>query len=206
MRGWKKRLLCTMLAGVTVLSGCSAGGSGASGSSAGESSGEQTTAEAAKDIVVWTGQRADAAYRDELLKSYNEAHPESNVKMEIFTEDYATTLELAFTSKQAPDIFQVVNNAQYYVERDMLLPLDEFITDEFKARFGDLYSIDQVNNVDGKMYTLTERGITYRLLYNKDIFEQVGIKEPPKNMDEVYEYAKQITEWGRDQGIYGFAM
>ena len=68
MRGWKKRLLCTMLAGVTVLSGCSAGGSGASGSSAGESSGEQTTAEAAKDIVVWTGQRADAAYRDELLK------------------------------------------------------------------------------------------------------------------------------------------
>ena len=63
MRGWKKRLLCTMLAGVTVLSGCSAGGSGASGSSAGESSGEQTTAEAAQDIVVWTGQRADAAYR-----------------------------------------------------------------------------------------------------------------------------------------------
>ena len=157
-------------------------------------------------LICWTGQRADAAFREEKLKQWNAEHPDAQVDMEIYTEDYATTLELAFTSKQAPDIFQVVNNAQYYVERDMLMPLDKFLTEEEKERYGDLFAIDSVNRVDGQMYTLTERGITYRLLYNKDIFEAAGIQEPPKTMDEVVEYARKITEWGKDQGIYGFAM
>lgn len=207
MKGLGKAL-CVILAGTMVLTGCGSGQKANTdvGATVGKTEGEKQASNTPKDIVLWTGQRADAAYRDAMLKEYNEKNPDTNVKMEIFTENYATTLELAFTSKQAPDIFQVVNNAQYYVERNMLMPLDDFITDDFKARFGDLYSIDQVNSVDGKMYTLTERGITYRLLYNKDIFEQAGIAAPPKTMDEVYEDAKIITEWGKSQGIYGFAM
>lgn len=196
--------IAVSLACIMSITGCSGNGKEAESKSGG---GAQTQeGKTPKEILVWTGQRADAVYREKKLEEYNTANPDSKVKMEIYTEDYASTLELAFTSKQSPDIFQVVNNAQYYVERYMLMPLDDFITDDFKARFGDLYSIDQINNVDGKMYTLSERGITYRLLYNKDIFDQVGLAGPPKTMEEVYDYAKQITEWGKNEGIYGFAM
>lgn len=187
------------------LTGCSRGNETAPSETTTESQGEERT-ESGDELIVWTGQRADAAFREEKLNAWNTDHPDSRASMVIYTEDYATTLELAFTSKQAPDIFQIINNAQYYVERDMLLPLDDFLTEEEKARYGELYAIENVNQVDGKMYTLTERGITYRLLYNKDIFQAAGISAPPKTMDEVVEYARKITEWGKKDGIYGFAM
>lgn len=159
------------------------------------------------ELVLWTAQRADLAIREKRLAEFSAAHPDIKVKMEIFTENFLSTLELSYASGQSPDIFQVAdNNVSYFVERNMVQPLDKYITPAYKARFGDLYSIDQVNTVDGKVYTLPERGVTYRLLYNKDIFDKVGISGPPKTLDELYEYSKKITEWGKKDGIYGIGM
>jgi multiple sugar transport system substrate-binding protein len=158
-------------------------------------------------VLVWTGTRSDLAYREPKMAEFNRANPNIEVKMEVFTDNYLSTLELAFASGQAPDIFlSVDNNATYYVDRNMPIPLDKYITPEFKARFGDLYSIDLVNTVDGKIYTLTERGVTYRLLYNQDIFDALGISGPPKSLEELYDYAKRITDWGKKDGIYGFGI
>jgi multiple sugar transport system substrate-binding protein len=159
------------------------------------------------ELVLWTAQRADLAIREKKLAEFNAANPDIQVKMEIFTENFLSTLELSYASGQSPDIFQVAdNNASYFVERNMVQPLDKYITPAYKARFGDLYSIDQVNTVNGKVYTLPERGVTYRLLYNKDIFDKVGISAPPKTLDELYEYSKKITDWGKKDGIYGIGM
>ena len=208
MRRSMKKIVCLSLGvclSVLAFTGCSntpktEGTVAEEGNTAGKTNTAKTK------ITLWTGQRADYVIREEKLAAYNEASEDTEVEMQIYTEDYATTLELSFTSNQAPDIFQVVNNAKYYVDREMLLPLDEFLTESEIARYGDLFGIDQVNMVDGKTYTLAERGITYRLIYNKDILAAAGISEPPKTMEQVYEYAKQITEWGKDQGIYGFAI
>lgn len=202
-RQWGLRMACGLLA-CSLLAGCASGSSGSSASGAspsGENAPEEKT-----EILLWSGSRADLAFRERKLAEFNEANPDMNVRMEVFTEDYGTTLELAFTSNQAPDIFQVDTNAQYYVERNMIAPIDAYITDEHRQRFGELLQVDQVNQVDGKLYTLAERGITYRLLYNKDIFAQVGLPGPPKTLQELYDYARQITEWGKKDGIYGFAM
>jgi multiple sugar transport system substrate-binding protein len=158
-------------------------------------------------VVVWTAQRADLAIREKKLAEFNKANPDIEVKMEIFTENYLSTLELSFDSGQAPDIFQVAdNNASYFVERNMVLPLDKYVTAANKARFGDLYNIDQVNTVNGKVYTLPERGVTYRLLYNQDVFDAAGVAGPPKTLDDVYNYAKKITDWGKKDGIYGLGI
>lgn len=212
-KGMGKMSVLAFALSLTVLAGCSAGGKPSDGSDGTAVAVDQkgggtddTNQPGVKDIVIWTGGRADAVFTEAKLKEYNESHPETNVKMEVYMEDYASTLELAFASKQAPDIFQVINNAQYYVERDMLLPLDEYITDDMKERMGSLYNLDQVNTVDGKTYTLARHGVTYRLIYNKDIFEKVGLAGPPATVEELVEYSRRITEWGKKDGIYGFAM
>jgi multiple sugar transport system substrate-binding protein len=158
-------------------------------------------------ILVWTGTRSDLSFREQKIEEFNRKNPNIEVKMEVFTDNYLSTLELAFASGQAPDIFlSVDNNATYYVERNMAIPLDKYITPENRARFGDLYSIDLVNTVDGNIYTLTERGVTYRLLYNQDIFDALGISGPPKSLEELYDYSKRITDWGKKDGIYGFGV
>jgi len=189
-------VLCCLL--LAVVSACTPQTAGTIGS---ESESVKKT-----DILLWTAQRADIVFREKKLAEFNNANPDLNVKMEAYTEDYATTLELAIASEQAPDIFQVINNARYYVDRNMLQPIDKYVTKDFEQRYGSLFKIDEVNTVDGKLYTLAERGITFRLIYNKDIFEKVGLKEPPKTIEQMYEYAKKITEWGKKDGIYGYAM
>jgi multiple sugar transport system substrate-binding protein len=169
--------------------------------------GQQSAGGGKTQLVLWTAQRHDLALRQRKLEEFSRLHPDIEVKMEIFTENYLSTLDLSFQSGQAPDIFQAAdNNASYFVERNMALPLDKYVTNDYKARFGDLYSIDQVNTVNGQVYTLAERGVTYRLLYNQDIFDAAGIPGPPKTLDELYSYAKKITDWGKKDGIYGIGM
>lgn len=44
-------------------------------------------------------------------------------------------------------------------------------------KFGSLM-IDNVNRLDGKVYSLPNTGLTMRLVYNKDIFTKAGIQNP----------------------------
>lgn len=74
-----------------------------------------------------------------------------------------------------------------------------------KAKFGSLL-IDDVNRFDGKVYSLANTGLTMRLVYNKDLFAKAGIENPPKSLQEMVEDAKKITEVGKAEGIYGFAL
>ncbi len=55
------------------------------------------------------------------------------------------------------------------------------------------------------MYFIPTTGTTCRLFYNKEIFDRVGISEPPKTLEEVVEYAKKINTELSKEGIYGFA-
>lgn len=66
--------------------------------------------------------------------------------------------------------------------------------------------IDNVNRFDGKVYSLPNTGLTMRLVYNKDIFTKAGIQNPPVSLQEMVDDAKKITEAGKSEGIYGFAL
>jgi multiple sugar transport system substrate-binding protein len=159
------------------------------------------------DLKWWSNGRHDLAYRTAGVEQFNAANPDIQIKYEVFTEDYFNTLELSFQSGQAPDMFSSANNpVMYYVERNMCLPLNDYITPQFRARFADPFTIEGVNTVDGKQYSLPEVGVTFRLMYNKEIFKAAGIPEPPKTMDEYYTIAKRITDWGKSRGIYGTAQ
>ena len=74
-----------------------------------------------------------------------------------------------------------------------------------KTKFGSLL-IDDVNRFDGKVYSLANTGLTMRLVYNKDLFAKAGIENPPKSLQEMVEDAKKITDVGKAEGIYGFAL
>ena len=59
--------------------------------------------------------------------------------------------------------------------------------------------------LDGKLYFIPTTGTTCRLFYNKEIFERVGIEQPPQTLEEMVEDAKLITSQLSGEGIYGFA-
>jgi multiple sugar transport system substrate-binding protein len=159
------------------------------------------------EIKVWANVRHDLAFRTACIERFNAGQPDINVVYEVFTDNYFNTLELSFQSGQAPDIFlSAFNPILYYVERNMVQPIDKYLSPQFREKMGEPFSIDGVNTVDGKQYTFSENGVTHRLVYNKEIFRDAGIAGPPRTMDEYYATVKKITEWGRSRGIYGTAQ
>ncbi len=74
--------------------------------------------------------------------------------------------------------------------------VDNFIPNGFDAMTG----------ADGKRYGLPWDGSTWGLFYRKDLFEAAGLdpNKPPKNWDELIEYAKKLTK--SDGSQYGLMI
>lgn len=88
-----------------------------------------------------------------------------------------------------------------------LEPLDELLSNEVKS---DIYE-NLLENVtyDGKMIGVPWTPAPSVLYYNKNLLEQAGIAEPPTNLKEMREQAKQIAALGSDESgntIYGTAI
>ena len=160
-------------------------------------------------IVYWSNLRHDMEYVQKLVDEFNATNDKNiEVEYEVMSENYDNNLELSFQSNQSPDIFRAKSEITPYVKKDMVIPLDKYITDADKEMYGEALGIQNINMYDGKIYTLPQFGSTFRLIYNKDVFEKAGLDPdaPPTTMAELREDAKIITEKLGDQGVYGFAM
>lgn len=156
-------------------------------------------------VVWWTHQRHDMDFMQEHVEKFVKENEDIEIEYVIQTENYGQNLELSFQSGQAPDIFST-GNAKYNVDREMIAPLDDFLTDEHKERFGDLLYVENSNYVDGKTYSLPNVGNIFRFVYNKDLMKKAGITEVPTTLSELVEYAEKVSEVGKDEGAYGFAI
>ncbi|MBB3111511.1 multiple sugar transport system substrate-binding protein [Paenibacillus phyllosphaerae] len=156
-------------------------------------------------LSYWTGDRHDQEYITEVIKSFNASNADNiEVELVVKTDDFNQAIDLAFASGQAPDLIRVKENTiQPWVKKGYLEPIDGFLTDELKAKFP---VIPDFNQIEGKIYSLPNYGSTLRLVYNKDLFAKAGVAAPPKTLDELVETAKKLTEAGKAEGAYGFAL
>ena len=201
-----------MMAAAMALSGCGPTASTENTTGAGaQAAGTQAEAQDGEKIklVYWSNQRHDMEYVQKKINEFNSTNDMNiEVSYEAMTENYDNNLELSFQSNQAPDIFRAKSEITPYIKKDMIIPLDEYLTDEDREKYGDTLGVQNINMYDGKIYSLPQFGNTFRLIYNKDVFEKAGLdpEAPPKSMEELREYAKIITEKLSSEGVYGFAM
>ncbi|SFM22055.1 multiple sugar transport system substrate-binding protein [Paenibacillus sp. 1_12] len=195
------KLTCLLLAVAVVAAGC-----------APKEEPQQTAGASAKKIKLsfWTNARHDIDLMEDKIKKFNETN-KSNVEVEykVMTDNYEQALQVAIQSGEAPDIMNAKSklNLQDLVKMKAVEPLDSYLTPELKSRFGDnLLKLDRINSLDGKVYSLPNYGSTFRVIYNKDLFVKAGLTEPPKSLDDLVTYSKKITEAGKNEGVYGFAM
>jgi len=208
--------ICALL--VLLLSACSSNKSGGDASSASvspaaaspdkpaESASKAPSGEKVK-LVFWTFDRHDANFIQELVDNYNATNTDNiQVEMKSMAENYAQSVDIAFASDQSPDILRPNQDTMIpFMKKNYLAPLDAYLTDEMKEKFGPTFQ-DQVNRFDGKIFSLPNFGYTLRLVYNQELFDKAGIQEPPKSLDELVADAKKITEVGKANGQYGFAL
>lgn len=152
-------------------------------------------------IVVWSFNRHDQEYMNQVVETYNQTNDKGiEVEYIIQTDNFDNMLTMAASSGQSPDIISIdqFRSLDTYKEANLIQPITSFITDTEKTTL-DL----EKNTIEGINADATE---TYwmplckrsgsRLIYNKELFEKAGISQPPKTLDELVTTAKALTDAG----------
>jgi multiple sugar transport system substrate-binding protein len=156
-------------------------------------------------LLYWTGDRHDTEYIKSIIDTFNSTNKD-NIEVEYVVkgDDYNQAIDLSFATSDTPDVFRIKENTiQTYYKKGYMVPIDSYLTEDMKKTFP---AMDDLNRFDGKMYSLPNYGSTQRLVYNLELFDKAGIKNPPTSLKEMVEDAKKITAVGKDSGAYGFAL
>ena len=219
----KKRLIALTLTGLMAVSlAACGGGSGSSTAPAATAGGSESTAggSAAAPSSGYTVSELKVNIWDNNQKAglqqiADEWTAESGVKVSIEVVDwdnYWTLLEAGASGGQMPDVFWMHSNtAQMYMENDLLLNLDSYIEADDTIDLSKYYEgvVKLYNRADnGSQYALPKDHDTIALLYNKALFDKYGVEYPNDDWtwEDLRDAAAKITEAGKADQVYGFAM
>lgn len=201
----KKKLLAAMLCvamAATSLVGC--GGSGDSGKDTDTAkSSEKGSDEEKMELTIWETSRNKDDWYTSMEKKFLEEHPNITLNKVVKEGDPGNEFYQAVASGTAPDLvncsFTMMDS---YITSGILEPLNQY-TDEwdewgnFTKEYVDMFT------KDGKVYGVPNQVAPMLFGYNKALFEEAGIKEPPKTWDEAVEVAKKIND--PDNQVAGYA-
>ena len=206
----KRKLLAATLTAAMVLSLAACGGGSSSSSSGTAASGSGSSGSGELQVNIWDNNQLAG-----LQQIADEWTEESGVKVKINVVDwdnYWTLLEAGASGGQMPDVFWMHSNtAQMYMENDLLLNLDDYIAKDDAIDLANYYEgvVELYNRDDnGSQYALPKDHDTIALLYNKAIFDKYGVEYPTDDWtwEDVRDAATKISEAGKADGIYGYAI
>ena len=206
----KRKLLAATLTAAMVLSLAACGGGSSSSSSGTAASGSGASGSGELQVNIWDNNQLAG-----LQQIADEWTEESGVKVKINVVDwdnYWTLLEAGASGGQMPDVFWMHSNtAQMYMENDLLLNLDDYIAKDDAIDLANYYEgvVELYNRDDnGSQYALPKDHDTIALLYNKAIFDKYGVEYPTDDWtwEDVRDAAAKITEAGKADGVYGYAI
>lgn len=206
----KRKLLAATLTTAMVLSLAACGGGSSSSSSGSAASGSGSSGSGELQVNIWDNNQLAG-----LQQIADEWTEESGVKVKINVVDwdnYWTLLEAGASGGQMPDVFWMHSNtAQMYMENDLLLNLDDYIAKDDAIDLANYYEgvVELYNRDDnGSQYALPKDHDTIALLYNKAIFDKYGVEYPTDDWtwEDVRDAATKITEAGKADGVYGYAI
>ena len=105
--------------------------------------------------------------------------------------DIYTVVNTRLANNDAPDILNIDVFADYQAE-DLLLPAEDYISDETYAKFYESFLEQSV--VDGTVWAVPDLASARAMYYNVDILEEVGVAVPT-TWDELMDVSKKIYEF-----------
>jgi multiple sugar transport system substrate-binding protein len=186
------------MSGLRRIMGCAAGAALAIGLAGG-----QAAASEVRVVVSYYSAQTGPIF-EAMAEEFEKANPDIDIQIEVVNWD---NLEQKLTTDvaggTAPDISIIGTRwLAGYVQEGIAEPLDEYMSDEFKAKFIDVFMSPSV--FDGKTYGLPVAASARAMYYNKAMFKQAGIAEPPATWDELKDAAAKIAALGDD--TYGFGI
>ena len=167
-----------------------------------------TTAEEkieAKKLTFWQFWNIDKSENSIMpaIKEYDDKNPQVEVETtQLGWGDGFSRIQIAIGAGTAPDVLELGSTwVGAFQKNGALSDITEYIKPEVK----DKYVNWDLGELDGKLYAFPWAIGTRALAVNYDLMKKAGLdpKNPPKDWNELYTYAKTITE---KTGVPGFGM
>jgi multiple sugar transport system substrate-binding protein len=149
-------------------------------------------------LAGFTG--GDRAAYEGLIEEFNTSHPNIQVEMEIQPWDViGQELPAAMATGGGPDIATpsfAEGSIFAYAESGSILPLDDaYGSDEGQVERDAIPEAAlSAFTYQDQLYAVPANFATLLLYHNLDLLEEAGLDGPPETMDELRDYAVQLTE------------
>jgi multiple sugar transport system substrate-binding protein len=190
-----------IVAGVALTAlalGACGGGTGA-GTAEGTQGGEE--AKTIKLVAAEYSKDNTKAFWDAFAKTYKDKTGYTLEVQIVSWDNIDQQSSTMIQNNQAPDILNL-NAYASYAKDGLLYHSDEVLPDAVKSDILDTFV--KYGTYDGKFYGFPDLSSARALFYNKALFKQAGINEPPKTWAELEEQAKKVTALGG--GNVGYAL
>jgi len=144
------------------------------------------------ELEFW-GVYDDSDVFNELIQDFNAEFPKTKIK--YYKKVYATyekDLLEAMASGRGPDLFMIHHTwVPKYENKIWAAPSDLILIKDIQDNFVDVVYKDFV--IDDQIVALPLSVDTLALYYNKDIFNTVGISQPPETWEEFLDVLNKLT-------------
>jgi multiple sugar transport system substrate-binding protein len=149
-------------------------------------------------VLTHWGEESLATPMRALLDEYTKANPNVTIEYQAVTFDQLLTkISTSRAAGTAPDIIHIYNLwMPDFVKGGALAVPPADVVEDIKANYSP-GSIEAVT-VDDQIWGYPTEVNTWQLVYNKKMFADAGLSEPPKTLAELKDYACQLTERNAD--------
>ena len=156
----------------------------------------QATSNEPVKLVVLThwGEESLATPMKALLDEYTKANPNVTIEYQAVTFDQLLTkISTSRAAGTAPDIIHIYNLwMPDFVKGGALATPPADVVEDIKANYSP-GSVSAVT-VNDQIWGYPTEINTWQLVYNKKMFADAGLSEPPKTLDELKDYACKLTK------------
>jgi len=194
---WKKTAVLAGLAATALTLAACGGGTGSNSSSGGDNGKKVTSI---KLVAAQYSADHTKAFWDQFAKTYKQKYG-INLNVQIISwDDIAQQSTTMVQNNNAPDILNI-NYYSSYAKDNLLYNADEVLPSSVQSDLLDSFKTSGTFN--GKLYGFPDLSSARALFYNKTLFKQAGITNPPTTWDEFESDAKKVTALGN--GVVGYA-
>lgn len=137
------------------------------------------------------------------VTAFEAENPDIQISLEVVNWDTLfQKLTTDVAGGAAPDVSIIGTRwLTDFASQGIAEPLDDYMTDEVRDRFIDVFLDPSV--IDGQVYGLPWTASARAMFYNQDLLEQAGVAEAPQTWEELREAARAVSEL---PDAYGFGL
>jgi multiple sugar transport system substrate-binding protein len=149
-------------------------------------------------IADWEFSENDG--RSAALKGYEQANPGAKLEFQTMSyNSYVPTIKTQIGGGGGPDVMVLLDSTFADLQKAGALAPITSVTPEQEAQ---LRAENDLAKVDGERFGIIWETVIYGMLYNKDLLNQAGITEAPKDFASFLEACKAVKD---KTGKWGFA-